>query len=515
MRSGAAIVAVDDVETMDDAAQIGLFDLYNQMRDSGGMLLVSGKSSPLHLTLRDDLRTRLGWGLVYQVHGLSDEEKSEPAHTSALTSSLPDLSVPDTGEFRLDDLALAKETSGAERPEDFLTENLETKASPNDSIMSTESMLPVGWLADADEHPPVTGADIEAQLDKLFDLDETPDTFQPQTRDADNRQELPIQEEPFLSQGKGEDFTDQTLTFQTLKNSESEMPVTDWRASQGQNEPRPPVSKADPMMGAEETMMMPMAEMDRLSDLDMAPDFDATLEISVPGPTVAPEDSSSLPSSEADALTETTSMEMVDGSDIASRLDELFTEDASKTETMGTETMAIETMAIETSGMEAIATGTTETSDSETMVTGEEVASRLSEIFEESENAPSGLKMATSSPEPDLAPLTDEEEAYPEEEESASQTEGGANVATVTLAEIYFQQGLREQALQIYRQLLELEPGNDSVRTRISEIEASKPDGDNQGSGSQGLVGSQPDGQGPDSNPRRPRPGFKIPKRKK
>jgi tetratricopeptide (TPR) repeat protein len=132
--------------------------------------------------------------------------------------------------------------------------------------------------------------------------------------------------------------------------------------------------------------------------------------------------------------------------------------------------------------------------------------------------------MATSSPEPDLAPLTDEEDAYPEEEESASQTEGGANVATVTLAEIYFQQGLREQALQIYRQLLELEPGNDSVRTRISEIEASKPDGENQGSGGQGPgsqrpgsqgLGGQPDGQGPDSHPRRPRPGFKIPKRKK
>ena len=77
MGSGATVVAVDDVETLDDAEQIGLFDLYNQMRDSGGMLLVSGKASPLHLTLRDDLRTRLGWGLVYQVHGLSDEEKSQ------------------------------------------------------------------------------------------------------------------------------------------------------------------------------------------------------------------------------------------------------------------------------------------------------------------------------------------------------------------------------------------------------------------------------------------------------
>ena len=71
----AAIVAVDDVEHLDDAAQIELFNLYNQMRDSGNLLLVSGKESPLHLKLRDDLRTRLGWGLVYQVHSLSDDEK--------------------------------------------------------------------------------------------------------------------------------------------------------------------------------------------------------------------------------------------------------------------------------------------------------------------------------------------------------------------------------------------------------------------------------------------------------
>ena len=68
---------VDDVERLDDDAQIGLFDLYNRMRDSGGMLLVSGTQSPLHLQLRDDLRTRLGWGLVYQVHGLSDAEKAQ------------------------------------------------------------------------------------------------------------------------------------------------------------------------------------------------------------------------------------------------------------------------------------------------------------------------------------------------------------------------------------------------------------------------------------------------------
>ncbi len=77
IRAGLLVIAVDDVEALDDAAQIALFDLYNRLRESGGMLLVSGTAAPAHLHLRDDLRTRLGWGLVYQVHGLSDEEKAQ------------------------------------------------------------------------------------------------------------------------------------------------------------------------------------------------------------------------------------------------------------------------------------------------------------------------------------------------------------------------------------------------------------------------------------------------------
>jgi DnaA family protein len=84
--TGATVVAVDDVGQLDDEAQIELFDLYNRMRDSGdSMLLVSGMESPLHLKLRDDLRTRLGWGLVYQLHVLSDEEKAQALVQHALS----------------------------------------------------------------------------------------------------------------------------------------------------------------------------------------------------------------------------------------------------------------------------------------------------------------------------------------------------------------------------------------------------------------------------------------------
>jgi len=80
----AAVVAVDDVEGLDDATQVALFALYNRLRENGGMLLVSGTQAPAFLKLRDDLRTRLGWGLVYQVHALNDAEKAQALRQHAL-----------------------------------------------------------------------------------------------------------------------------------------------------------------------------------------------------------------------------------------------------------------------------------------------------------------------------------------------------------------------------------------------------------------------------------------------
>lgn len=84
-------IAVDEVEKLDEAAQIALFDLYNNMRESGGLLLISGSAAPAQLNLRDDLRTRLGWGLVYQVHGLNEAEKAQALdhHAQARGFTLP------------------------------------------------------------------------------------------------------------------------------------------------------------------------------------------------------------------------------------------------------------------------------------------------------------------------------------------------------------------------------------------------------------------------------------------
>lgn len=81
--SDSHVVALDDAERLDADTQIALFNLYNRLRDGGGMLLVSGNAAPAQLPLRQDLVTRLGWGLVYQVHALSDADKVAALKTHA------------------------------------------------------------------------------------------------------------------------------------------------------------------------------------------------------------------------------------------------------------------------------------------------------------------------------------------------------------------------------------------------------------------------------------------------
>lgn len=68
-------IAVDDVERLDAAGQIALFNAYNATRERHGALLASGSVPPARLQLRADLVTRLGWGLVYEVRALSDQDK--------------------------------------------------------------------------------------------------------------------------------------------------------------------------------------------------------------------------------------------------------------------------------------------------------------------------------------------------------------------------------------------------------------------------------------------------------
>src|SRR4030095_6011493 len=74
---GPALMAVDDVDTADATAQGRLFTPFNRLAETGGCLVTSASAPPARLALRDDLRTRLGSGLVYEVVPLSDAEKPE------------------------------------------------------------------------------------------------------------------------------------------------------------------------------------------------------------------------------------------------------------------------------------------------------------------------------------------------------------------------------------------------------------------------------------------------------
>jgi DnaA family protein len=78
------VVLIDDCDTLDAPRQEATFHLYNRAlasADSG--FLATGSQPPLGLALRDDLRTRLGWGVVLRLALLSDEEKADALRRAA------------------------------------------------------------------------------------------------------------------------------------------------------------------------------------------------------------------------------------------------------------------------------------------------------------------------------------------------------------------------------------------------------------------------------------------------
>lgn len=88
------LTIADDVHTYPDAEQIALFNTFNHLRENAaaGVLMSAGLSSPMQMGLRNDLATRLAWGLVYQLHPLTDEEKALAlrSHASERGMKLPD-----------------------------------------------------------------------------------------------------------------------------------------------------------------------------------------------------------------------------------------------------------------------------------------------------------------------------------------------------------------------------------------------------------------------------------------
>lgn len=78
------LLAIDDIERLDDAAQVALFRTFNAARIAGLAILLAGREPPARQRLREDLRTRMGQALVYEVKALTDDEKSAALRRHAL-----------------------------------------------------------------------------------------------------------------------------------------------------------------------------------------------------------------------------------------------------------------------------------------------------------------------------------------------------------------------------------------------------------------------------------------------
>jgi len=79
---------LDDCEKLSALAQIDAFALFNEIRANHAFMVCSGAVAPAVLPVREDLRTRMGWGLIYRLHSLTDDEKIAALTTAAAARGL-------------------------------------------------------------------------------------------------------------------------------------------------------------------------------------------------------------------------------------------------------------------------------------------------------------------------------------------------------------------------------------------------------------------------------------------
>lgn len=82
------LLAVDDVDALDDAGQVALFNLINRAREGEGRLLAAGAAPPAQLPLRVDLTTRLGWSLVFAIQRPDEAERAAALRSRALARGM-------------------------------------------------------------------------------------------------------------------------------------------------------------------------------------------------------------------------------------------------------------------------------------------------------------------------------------------------------------------------------------------------------------------------------------------
>lgn len=81
--AAGTLLLIDDLEQLGAAAQIALFRCFNVARRDALALVLAGSVAPLRLALREDLRTRVGTALVFEIKPLSDAGKARTLREQA------------------------------------------------------------------------------------------------------------------------------------------------------------------------------------------------------------------------------------------------------------------------------------------------------------------------------------------------------------------------------------------------------------------------------------------------
>jgi DnaA family protein len=84
-----ACLLLDHLDEVHAEAASQVFQLYNAAQEVGGRIVCAASCAPLHLQLRDDLRTRLGQSLIFELQELSDQEKRAALRERAMRLGLP------------------------------------------------------------------------------------------------------------------------------------------------------------------------------------------------------------------------------------------------------------------------------------------------------------------------------------------------------------------------------------------------------------------------------------------
>jgi DnaA-homolog protein len=71
---GMSLMVLDDCDELDGGQQQAAFALFIEATAHGAPVLAAGRVPPVDLPLRDDLRSRLGWGHVYALVPLTEEQ---------------------------------------------------------------------------------------------------------------------------------------------------------------------------------------------------------------------------------------------------------------------------------------------------------------------------------------------------------------------------------------------------------------------------------------------------------